>query len=94
MARLEVFPDYTRFDRAALEAHSLRQGMWVRYDDKVGLLTECKPLTCQVMLTREDGSNLLEVGPLNPWLLRQARYLDIPPLRRPDAEKARLLGYR
>lgn len=91
--RLEVVPNFKRFDPEALKDHGLRAGQWVLCEGRAAILTECSPLFCKAMLVREDGSNLVEVA-TNPWTLRKAGLADIPAPRRPiNADAAARLGY-
>lgn len=95
MACIEIIggEQMRRFNRHALEAHGLRRGMWVVFNGDIGILTECQPLTAQMMLVDERGENRLEI-PVNPWLTRQAKLSEIPAPRRFDADTARRLNYQ
>jgi hypothetical protein len=72
--------------------------MWVVYSDdmfpnKCGVLTNINAEdVATVMLCQDDGTNLLEVR-CYAARLRQARYEEIPPPRRPTKELANALGY-
>lgn len=76
----------------------VNSGMWVVYSDdmfpnKAGILTHINAEdVATVMLTTAEGENLLEVR-CHAGRLRQARFEEIPPKRRPDQDTARALGY-
>lgn len=73
-----------------------RNGMWVTLKSdppRTGILTVANELgIAAVMLTQEDGTNLLQISaPLSE--LRQATWREIPEARRPLADYADRLGY-
>jgi hypothetical protein len=74
--------------------HGLRIGMWVTGDKRTGILTDVNAEgIATVMLTQEDGTNLLQVNTLITGL-RQATRAEIPAPRRPDIKPAKLIGYQ
>lgn len=75
--------------------HGLRIGMWVTCSDgRTGILTDANAEgIAVVMLTQEDGTNLLQVNTLITGL-RQATRAEIPAPRRPDVKPAKLIGYQ
>lgn len=74
---------------------AFRNGMWVVVGElrRAGILRDSNELgVADVMLVQEDGTNLLEVHvPLSE--LTQAKWLDIPESRRPNASMAAAMGY-
>lgn len=86
---------------AKMTAGAFRNGMWVTLaDDRVGILTDIyvsadpgpTVALANVMLTQDDGTNLLQVQvPVDT--LRQATRLEIPQARRPAKDAARRMGY-
>ena len=74
----------------------LRQGMWVIYNGRIGIVTDFNSSTgaVNVMLVDKDkGENLTAVVVKNVAELRQAKYLEIPKLRRPSRQRGASLGY-
>ena len=71
-----------------------KRGMWVMHEaeQRVGILTDLQPGDiATVMLTAEDGTNLLQVErPASEF--RQATFAEIPNPRKPSVDVARRPG--
>lgn len=71
----------------------LRVGMWVKLEDRVGILaSRLDELTSEVHLVDDVGDTAVIVQATNTTL-SQATFMDIPERRRPNSERARRLGY-
>jgi hypothetical protein len=68
-------------------------GMWVRYGDRTGIITDLTAGdTYTVMIVDGIGENDHQVR-ANGSELRQAYFEEIPPARRPELEHAVTFGY-
>jgi len=78
----------------AFKALFVRQGMWVKTEQGVGIVTDAHPAdqAVTVMLTDEQGQNKLAVV-LPRASISQAALADIPEKRRPSAEWGASKGY-
>jgi hypothetical protein len=71
---------------------NLRQGMWVRFNDKIGILDKIQNGGCEVHLTNDAGeTEFVVLAGANQ--LQQATLNDIPEPRRPSPEFGASLGY-
>lgn len=80
---------------AVLKGSGFRKGMWVVYDNYVGILARAfTDGTVELHLVNAQGVTYL-IEPLVPLAaLRQAKYEEIPEARRPPPEKLTKGGYR
>lgn len=69
----------------------LRNGMWVRCGDDVGILVVVNDVL-QFHKVAEDGTTSL-IYIVNKFDVTQAAYSDIPECRRPTEAVAKTLGY-
>jgi|SRR6185312_13743192 len=78
----------------AFKALFVRQGMWVKTDQGVGIVTDAHPAdqAVSVMLTDEHGHDKLAVV-LPRASISQAALADIPEKRRPSADWGASKGY-
>lgn len=79
---------------AAFPYHSPpRRGMWVRYGNQTGILTDISDAdVASFTLVDEQGLNVMPVR-VPAHMIRQAYIDEIPAPRRPSPEKAAAMGY-
>lgn len=73
---------------------SAKRGMWVRYHDRTGILTNIEPgdVATVMLVDMDKGENVLEVH-VPCADLRQAHYEELPIARRPTEYEAAKFGY-
>lgn len=73
---------------------SPKRGMWVRYQDRTGILTDLQEGDLAVIMLVDDqfGMNVLQITAAAQDV-RQAHIHEIPEPRRPDKETAQRMGY-
>lgn len=71
-----------------------KRGMWVRYQDHTGILTNLEPgdVATVMIVDDMDGHNVLEMH-VPATQLRQAYHDEIPVKRRPEPEHSAKFGY-
>lgn len=71
---------------------SIKNGRWVVYEGKVGIVTEMKKDSA-VFNTVDNRGITVHQQLVNPWALVEATWQQIPEIRRPTQEAAYALGY-
>lgn len=71
-----------------------KRGMWVRYKERTGILTNIEPgdVATVMIVNQVDGTNVVEIHVMSNEL-RQAYFEEIPIGRRPDEAYAIKFGY-
>lgn len=70
----------------------LRRGMWAMYKGKVGIVNSFNDVAVEFHMVDEKG-NTTEVVLVDPGLVSQAPYKEIPESRRPEKLRAKQFGY-
>lgn len=83
-----------RSTQHVLTEQAPKRGMWVRYDERTGILTDLEPgdVATVMIVDQADGTNVVEIH-VPATKLRQAWFEEIPETRRPTEESAIKFGY-
>lgn len=71
----------------------LQRGKWVNFQDRIGIVTDVSNAAYIVIDFVDANGITVETGKAPPGLVRLAKLMEIPALRRPDSAVGQSLGY-